>query len=108
MSEAPTTAYAQSIAAAQELMNGVKKEQSELDSAEKERKAAKAAFRTAYEYWEEMQPVTNSADYFTLAATKCNERFNNAGQDRLAQLLLKAVFDWMEWKSVEEENGRLQ
>ena len=101
MSEQHKTAYEQSIAAAQELMNGVKKEQSELERAEKERKAAKAAFRTAYEYWEEMQPVMNTVDYFTLAAAKCNERFNNAGQDRLAQLLLKAVFDWLEWKAME-------
>ena len=105
---ADLTAYEQSQQAGRALMQSVQMEQSELDSAEKERKAAKAAFRTAYEYWEEMQPVTNSADYFTLAATKCNERFNNAGQDRLAQLLLKAVFDWLEWKAVEEENGRLQ
>ena len=102
------TAYATSLQSARSLMQSVQMEQSELERAEKERKAAKVAFRTAYEYWEEMQPVTNSADYFTLAATKCNERFNNAGQDRLAQLLLKAVFDWMEWKAVEEENGRLQ
>lgn len=108
MSEAIANAYTQSQQAGRALMQSVQMEQSELERAEKERKAAKVAFRTAYEYWEEMQPVTNSADYFTLAATKCNERFNNAGQDRLAQLLLKAVFDWLEWKAVEEENGRLQ
>lgn len=108
MSEAIANAYTQSQQAGRALMQSVQMEKSELELAEKERKAAKAAFRTAYEYWEEMQPVTNSADYFTLAVTKCNERFSNAGQDRLAQLLLKAVFDWMEWKAVEEENGRLQ
>ena len=61
----------------------------------------KHAFRTAFDYLAEMWPPTLSQDYFTLAATKCNERFNQSGQDKLTHELLMGVFNYLEAAAME-------
>jgi hypothetical protein len=48
-----------------------------------------------------MWPPTLSQDYFTLAAAKCNERFNQSGQDKLTHELLLGVFNYLETAAAE-------
>ena len=62
----------------------------------------KHAFRTAFDYLAEMWPPVLSADYFTLAAAKCNERFNQSGQDKLTHELLMGVFNYLEAAAMED------
>ena len=54
------------------------------------------AFRSAYEYLQEMWPPVNSVEFFQVAAAKGNERFNNSDGNRLLQKLLVAVFEYLE------------
>jgi len=54
------------------------------------------AFRSAYEYLQEMWPPVNSVEFFQVAAAKGNERFNNSNGNKLLQKLLVAVLSYME------------
>ena len=107
MSEAKQTAYDRSLTVAQALMASVQKQKTDLERMEQETAEVKQAFRTAYEYWQEMQPVNLSCDYFTLAGSRADTRFNTAGQGKMVELLLCAVLEWLEWKAVQSA-GDLQ
>lgn len=65
-------------------------------------KMGKAAFRTAYEYFEQMQPVRSDVDFWMVAAKRANEKYNEAGQSSLAQALILAVFSWMDTEAKKE------
>lgn len=55
----------------------------------------KHAFRTAYEYLQEMWPPAKNADYFTLAGTKAAERYVASKMNPLAEKLLGAVLSYL-------------
>ena len=98
---ADLTAYEQSQQAGRMLMQSLA--QAEQSVATEQQKAAmhKYAFRTAFDFLAEMWPPVLSADYFTLAAAKCNERFNQSGQDKLTHELLLGVFNYLEKAAAE-------
>ena len=54
------------------------------------------AFRSAYEFLQEMWPPVNSVEFFQVAAAKGNERFNSSNGNKLLQKLLVAVLSYME------------
>lgn len=56
----------------------------------------KHAFRTAFDYLKEMWPPVNTADYFTVAAKKVNERYDTSDQDPLTNKLLMAVYEYLD------------
>lgn len=99
MSEVQTTEYAKSLAVAQALRETVEQKKTELEMLEQETANAKKAFRTAFEYWTEMQPIMLTVDYFTLAAARANARFNATGQDELTRRLVNAVLDYLDYKA---------
>lgn len=104
MNTATQTAYGKSIEIAKTLMESAQTKQTELEQLEQETGNAKKAFRTAYEYWVEMQPVALSADYFTLAVARANARYNAADQDELTRRLINAVLDYLEYTAT--NNGQ--
>lgn len=103
MSDTATTAYAQSKQAGIALMQSVQAEQDKIDQMNRIKAVHKHAFRTAFDYLAEMWPPSLSADYFTLAAAKCNERFNLSGQDKLTHELLMGVFNYLEAAAMEDK-----
>ena len=96
MTEAQT-AYSKSIDVAKALMASAQHKQTELEKMEQDTTNAKTAFRTAFEFWKEMQPVSLTADYFTLAVTRANARYNATNQDELTRRLIYAVLDYLEY-----------
>lgn len=94
MSEAAQTAYGKSIAVAQALMASAQKQMTDLERMEQENANVKKAFRTAFEYWADMQPFVPSVEFFQVAADKMKERFNESNQDSLTESLLHAVYDY--------------
>ena len=102
MSEAIANAYAQSQQAGRALMQSLAQAEQSVATEQQKTAMHKYAFRTAFDYLAEMWPPVLSADYFTLAAAKCNERFNQSGQDKLTHELLMGVFNYLEAAAVEE------
>ena len=95
------TAYSKSMDVARALMEHTKTKETELERLERETANAKKAFRTAFDYWTEMQPVALSADYFTLAVARANARYNAADQDELTRRLINAVLDYLEYTATQ-------
>ena len=95
------TAYSKSMDIAKALMETAGTKQTELEKMEQETANAKKAFRTAFDYWTEMQPVALSADYFTLAVARANARYNAADQDELTRRLINAVLDYLEYTATQ-------
>lgn len=102
---ADTTAYEQSQQAGRTLMQSLAQAEQSVATEQQKTAMHKYAFRTAFDFLAEMWPPVLSADYFTVAAAKCNERFNQSGQDKLTHELLLGVFNYLETVVV-EENGK--
>ena len=96
------TAYEQSQQAVRALMQSLAQAEQSVTTEQQKVATHKYAFRTAFDFLAEMWPPTLSQDYFTLAAAKCNERFNQSGQDKLTHELLLGVFNYLETVVVEE------
>lgn len=96
MSETVTNAYTQSQQAARALMDSVRVEQNEADMARQTKTRHQHAFRTAFDYLDEMWEPRLDENYFALAAKRMNERWNNSEQDKLTHGLLLAVFNYLE------------
>ena len=65
----------------------------------------KYAFRTAYEFLNEMWPPADGEDYWTLAASRMKDRFNDAKQDYLAEQMLTIVYKYLE-EVVKQEKAK--
>ena len=98
MNTATQTAYGKSIEIAKTLMESAQTKQTELEQLEQETGNAKKAFRTAYEYWVEMQPIMSTVDYWTMAALRADARYNASNQDELTFRLISTVLDYLEKK----------
>lgn len=96
------TAYEQSQQAGRTLMQSLVNAEQTVATEQQKAATHKYAFRTAFDFLAEMWPPSLSADYFTLAATKCNERFNQSGQDKLTHELLMGVFNYLEAAAMED------
>ena len=101
MSEISTNAYTQSMQAGRALMQSLVNAEQTVATEQQKVATHKYAFRTAFDFLAEMWPPTLSQDYFTLAAAKCNERFNQSGQDKLTHELLLGVFNYLETAAAE-------
>lgn len=99
------TAYEQSQQAGRALMQSLAQAEQSVATEQQKTAMHKYAFRTAFDFLAEMWPPVLSQDYFTVAAAKCNERFNQSGQDKLTHELLMGVFNYLETVVV-EENGK--
>ena len=101
MSEAIANAYAQSQQAARALMESVQKEQDAADRARQIKQRHQHAFRTAFDYLDEMWEPMLDKGYFMVAAKRMNERWNNSEQDKLTHGLLMAVYNYLEQTAME-------
>lgn len=55
----------------------------------------KIAFRTAFDYLNEMWPPINSTDYFTLAAVRADARWVAASHDEFARKMLGLILEYI-------------
>ena len=99
---AELTAYEQSQQAGRALMQSLARAEQSVATEQQKTAMHKYAFRAAFDFLAEMWPPVLSADYFTVAAAKCNERFNQSGQDKLTHELLLGVFNYLEAASMED------
>lgn len=88
------TAYDQSLKAGQELLQSKQTEHIELDRYIQNINEGKAAFRTAYAFFEEIIPITGGENYWITMTKKANERCNAVENSDIAMKLIMAVFDW--------------
>lgn len=100
-----TTAYEQSQKAARALMESVRVEQNEADKARQIKIRHQHAFRTAFDYLDEMWEPRLDENYFALAAKRMNERWNNSEHDKLTHGLLLAVFNYLEQAAMEDHKS---
>ena len=103
MSEAVQTAYSKAISVAQALMATAQEHMSDIERMEHETASVKKAFRTAFDFWTEMQPFVPSEEFFQVAASKMKEHFNESGQDALTTDLLMAVYAYYDRRARSEK-----
>lgn len=96
MSESPTTAYAQSIAAARALMETVQIGQAELEDEQKRKSAHKRAARVWFDLLEELDPPLSTPDYWTAAIAKVDRAYSENEQMPLLRHMLLALLGYLE------------
>lgn len=90
------TAYAQSIAAAEALMNSVKKEQSELEWLEAKKTMHKRAFRVPFDFLELFWPPENTVEYWKMVTDRMALLYSENKDNKLCTLFLLAVHEYLE------------
>lgn len=91
------TAYAQSVAAAQALMQSAQHQQTEMEWLEAKRAMHKRAFRVVFDFLESFAwPPENTVEYWKMVASRLPLLDNENKDNKLCRLFLIAVYEYLE------------
>lgn len=91
------TAYAQSVAAAQSLMQSAQHQQTEMEWLEAKRAMHKRAFRVVFDFLESFAwPPENTAEYWKMVTDRMALLDNENKENKLCRLFLMAVNEYLE------------
>jgi hypothetical protein len=100
------TAYAQSIAAAQALMNGIKQEQTEMEWLEAKKAMHKRAFRVTFDFLDRYWPPENTAEYWKMVTDRMALLYSENKENKLCTLFLLAVQEYLEQVGKERDGKK--